>query len=152
MSGEWLYVCHCNMSLKKKTTVLLVDDHLGFLDEVSGLLTDEYKIVGTARDGRTALDAARKSHAEIILLDIEMPMLNGIEVARAIRQAGLTSKVVFLTMHADPIMSLLPLKREHKDIFSSLIFIAISSSRWKQCWQTESLSRDMLPEKTYAGT
>jgi DNA-binding NarL/FixJ family response regulator len=65
-------------------------------------LIDEYKIVGTARDGRSALDAARKSHAEIILLDIEMPMLNGIEVARAIRQAGLRSKVVFLTMHADP--------------------------------------------------
>ena len=102
MSGEWPYVCHYDMSLKKKTTVLLVDDHPGFLDEVSGLLIDKYKIVGTARDGRSGLDAARKSHAEIILLDIEMPMLNGIEVARAIRQAGLTSKVVFLTMHADP--------------------------------------------------
>jgi DNA-binding NarL/FixJ family response regulator len=102
MSGEWPYVCHYDMSLKKKTTVLLVDDHSGFLDEVSGLLIDKYKIVGTARDGRSGLDAARRSHAEIILLDIEMPMLNGIEVARAIRQAGLTSKVVFLTMHADP--------------------------------------------------
>jgi DNA-binding NarL/FixJ family response regulator len=102
MSGEWPYVCHYDMSLKKKTTVVLVDDHPGFLDEVSGLLIDKYKIVGTARDGRSGLDAARRSHAEIILLDIEMPMLNGIEVARAIRQAGLTSKVVFLTMHADP--------------------------------------------------
>jgi DNA-binding NarL/FixJ family response regulator len=102
MSGEWPYVCHYDMSLKKKTTVLLVDDHPGFLDEVSGLLIDKYKIVGTARDGRSGLGAARRSHAEIILLDIEMPMLNGIEVARAIRQAGLTSKVVFLTMHADP--------------------------------------------------
>jgi hypothetical protein len=47
---------------------------------------------------------------------------------------------------------MLPLKQEHKDIFSSLIFIATSSSRWKQFWQTESLSRDMLPEETYAGT
>jgi len=82
--------------------VLLEDDHNGFLDEVSGLLIDEYKIVGTARSGRSALDAARESHAEIILLDIEMPILNGIEVARAIRQAGLTSKVVFLTMLAEP--------------------------------------------------
>jgi DNA-binding NarL/FixJ family response regulator len=90
------------MSPKKETTVLLEDDHNGFLDEVSGLLIDEYKIVGTARNGRSALDAARESHAEIILLDIEMPILNGIEVARAIRQAGLTSKVVFLTMHAEP--------------------------------------------------
>lgn len=82
--------------------MLLEDDHNGFLDEVSGLLIDEYKIVGTARSGRSALDAARESHAEIILLDIEMPILNGIEVARAIRQAGLTSKVVFLTMLAEP--------------------------------------------------
>ena len=82
--------------------MLLEDDHNGFLDEVSGLLIDEYKIVGTARNGRSALDAARESHAEIILLDIEMPILNGIEVARAIRQAGLTSKVVFLTMLAEP--------------------------------------------------
>jgi DNA-binding NarL/FixJ family response regulator len=90
------------MSPKKETTVLLEDDHNGFLDEVSGLLIDEYKIVGTARNGRSALDAARESHAEIILLDIEMPILNGIEVARAIRQAGLTSKVVFLTMLAEP--------------------------------------------------
>jgi len=90
------------MSPKKETTVLLEDDHNGFLDEVSGLLIDEYKIVGTARDGISALDAARESHPEIILSDIEMPILNGIEVARAIRQAGLTSKVVFLTMHAEP--------------------------------------------------
>jgi DNA-binding NarL/FixJ family response regulator len=82
--------------------VLLEDDHNGFLDEVSGLLIDEYKIVGTVHDGRSALDAARESHAEIILLDIELPILNGIEVARAIRQAGLTSKVVFLTMHTEP--------------------------------------------------
>jgi DNA-binding NarL/FixJ family response regulator len=96
------HLCGYAVSPKKGTTVLLEDDHNGFLDEVSGLLIDEYKIVGTARDGRSALDAARESHAEIILLDIEMPILNGIEVARAIRQAGLTSKVVFLTMHAEP--------------------------------------------------
>lgn len=96
------HVCGYAMSPKKETTVLLEDDHNGFLDEVSGLLIDEYKIVGTARNGRSALDAARESHAEIILLDIEMPILNGIEVARAIRQAGLTSKVVFLTMLAEP--------------------------------------------------
>jgi DNA-binding NarL/FixJ family response regulator len=61
------HVCGYAMSPKKETTVLLEYDHNGFLDEVSGLLIDEYKIVGTARDGRSALDAARESHAEIIL-------------------------------------------------------------------------------------
>jgi hypothetical protein len=44
-------------------------------------------------------------------------------------------------------MSLLPLKREHKDIFSSLIFIATSGSRLKQCWRIESLFRDALPDE-----
>ena len=90
------------MPVNKKATVLRVDDHVGFLHEVSTLLIDEYEIVGTARNGRLALDAAQEFRPQIILLDIEMPILNGIEVARTLRKTGTTSKIVFLTMHADP--------------------------------------------------
>jgi CheY-like chemotaxis protein len=140
------------MSVKNKVTLLLVDDHPGFLDEVSGLLANEYKIVATARNGQSAINAARKFNPDIVLLDIEMPVLNGIEVAYAIRKAGLTSRIVFLTMHTDPDYAAAAIEAGHRDMFSSLIFTVISRSRSKWCWRTGSLSRDMLPEEAYAGT
>lgn len=87
--------------VKKRPTVLLVDDHAAFLDEIGGLLTPNYEIVGTARDGRSGVEAALRLHPDIVVLDIEMPIVDGIAAARAIRQAGLATKVVFLTMHND---------------------------------------------------
>jgi CheY-like chemotaxis protein len=92
---------HCDVFVNKRIRVLLVDDHAGFLEQVRGLLDSDYEIVGTAANGGIAVELARKLHPDIVVLDIEMPVLDGIGAARAIRKEGLATKIVFLTMHSD---------------------------------------------------
>jgi CheY-like chemotaxis protein len=92
---------NCDVFVNKRATVLLVDDHAGFLEQVRGLLDSSYEIVGTAGNGNAAVEVARKLHPDIVVLDIEMPVLDGIAAARSIRKDGLAKKIVFLTMHSD---------------------------------------------------
>ena len=79
--------------------VLLVDDHPLFLDGLKHLLTSRgVDVVGTARDGVEALDKARTLHPEIILMDIQMPRLDGLSALRLIRAELPDLKIVMLTM------------------------------------------------------
>ena len=63
----------------------------------------EFEIVGAVEDGRALLDAAAKLNPDIILLDITMPLLSGLEAARCLRKQRPHIKLIFLTMHTDPI-------------------------------------------------
>ena len=82
--------------------VLLADDHTLVLEGLRKLLEDHCDLVGTAEDGRTLVDAAERLRPDLILLDISMPLLNGLEAARIIRTRVPEAKIIFLTMHADP--------------------------------------------------
>ena len=83
-----------------KPRVLLVDDHRQFLDAVSAMLADDFDVVGAATDGRHALDVAADVDPDVIVLDVEMPGLDGFQTLRALQQAGLaTTPAVFLSMH-----------------------------------------------------
>ena len=85
---------------RPRPRVLLVDDHRQFLDAVSATLADDFDVVGAATDGRQALDLAARLDPEVIVLDVEMPGLDGFQTLRALQQAGLaTTPVVFLSMH-----------------------------------------------------
>jgi DNA-binding NarL/FixJ family response regulator len=76
-------------------TVLIVDDHPGFRAAARRLLELEgYVVVGEAADGLTALDAARELRPEVILLDVQLPDINGFEVAERLSGEGRTSAVV----------------------------------------------------------
>jgi DNA-binding NarL/FixJ family response regulator len=82
--------------------VLLADDQPDFLSVVTRLLGPQYDVVGTVQDGQAAMDAARAFDPDLLLIDISMPVLNGIEAVRRIRSmALLRAKIVFLTMHDD---------------------------------------------------
>lgn len=85
----------------EKTTVLLADDHRIVLEGLKGLLADEFEVVGTVEDGRTLLEQARKLRPDVIVVDVAMPLLNGIDAVKQIKKSGLDTKVVFLTMHQD---------------------------------------------------
>lgn len=85
----------------RKTTVLLVDDHPEFAMKIRDLLSPQFEVVGVSHDGNSALDAVRELLPDVVLLDIEMPGLSGIEVARLIRSSLLPSKIVFLTTYSD---------------------------------------------------
>ena len=82
--------------------VLLADDHTLMLEGLRKLLEPECDLVGTVADGRALVDAAARLRPDVILLDISMPLLNGLEAARRIRTLAPESKLLFLTMHADP--------------------------------------------------
>ena len=84
-----------------RTRVLLADDHVPLLERVTALLEGEYDVVGTAVDGQTALDSVAELEPDVLILDISMPVLNGIQVANQLGDSGSETKIVFLTVHED---------------------------------------------------
>ncbi len=82
--------------------VLLADDHEAMLDRVAWLLATEFNVVGTATDGQQALDTAQDLKPDVLVIDISMPVMNGIETARRLKEAGSETRIVFLTVHDDP--------------------------------------------------
>ena len=85
----------------KKPRVLLADDHQIVLEGLKSLLAGELEVVGSVGDGRALVDQAAVIHPDVIVADISMPGLNGIEAARQIKKADPNIKIVFLTMHPD---------------------------------------------------
>ena len=82
--------------------VLLADDHQIILDTESQILASEFHIVGTVRNGAAVLVAAAELDPDVITLDITMPEVDGLEVARRLKASGTRAKIVFLTVHEDP--------------------------------------------------
>lgn len=81
--------------------VLLADDHQIMAEGLRSLLEPEFELVGIVTDGREAVAAVEALRPDVVVLDITMPSLNGIEAARQLRAAGSLARVVFLTMHRD---------------------------------------------------
>ena len=81
--------------------VLLADDHQIVAEGLRGLLEPEFELVGIVADGRELVAAARRHRPDVIITDISMPSLNGIDAALQLKEAGVSAKVVFLTMHHD---------------------------------------------------
>jgi DNA-binding NarL/FixJ family response regulator len=81
--------------------LLLADDHTLMLDGIRMLLEPEFELVGCAEDGQMLLTMAIDSKPDVILLDISMPVLNGIDAAHQLRKSLPAVKVIFVTMHAD---------------------------------------------------
>jgi DNA-binding NarL/FixJ family response regulator len=81
--------------------VLLADDHVMLLGAFEKLLAGECDIVGQVSDGRALMAAAEKLRPDVIVLDISMPLLNGLEAGRQIKQKLRHVKLVFLTMNED---------------------------------------------------
>lgn len=81
--------------------VLLADDHLAVVQRVTTLLEEAFEVVGTARTGREMVSQAMHLQPDVIVVDISMPELDGIEAVRELRQLGSTAKVVFLTIHSE---------------------------------------------------
>src|SRR6476619_7075740 len=81
--------------------VLLADDHVLLLGAFENLLAGECDIVGQVVDGRSLVEAAERLKPDVVVLDISMPLLNGLEAGRQIRQRLKSVKLVFLTMNED---------------------------------------------------
>jgi DNA-binding NarL/FixJ family response regulator len=82
--------------------LLLADDHALMLEGLTRLLSGEFEIVGTATNGRTLLEEAQRLRPDVVVLDIAMPGLNGIEAARRLIKLLPETKIVFITQQGDP--------------------------------------------------
>lgn len=84
-----------------RSRIIIADDCLAVLDAVATMLASDFDIVGTARDGGDLLDAVARLKPDIVVLDLSMPVCNGLEVARRLREQHSQARVVFLTVHGD---------------------------------------------------
>ena len=82
--------------------VILADDHTMLIEAFSKLLSPKCEIVGTVSNGHALLEAAMRLKPDVIVLDIAMPLLNGLEAARQLKTKLPSVKLVFLTMNEDP--------------------------------------------------
>ena len=85
-----------------RVQILLADDHKEMRDEVVRLLEGEFEMLEPVADGRTFLDVAARLKPDICILDISMPIINGIDAATHLKKSGSSAKVIFLTIHEDP--------------------------------------------------
>src|SRR5882762_3192248 len=84
-----------------RTRVLLADDHVMLMDSLVPLVRQQFEIIGIAHDGRVMVDMAKEHRPDVIVTDISMPHLNGIDAARILRKEGIGARILFLSMHAD---------------------------------------------------
>ena len=84
-----------------KPRVLLADDHRIVTEGLKGLLEEEFELVGIVEDGRAMVAAASKLRPDVIVADISMPHLNGIDALALLKRDNPDVRVVFLTMHRD---------------------------------------------------
>jgi DNA-binding NarL/FixJ family response regulator len=89
------------MTTTDQARVLLVDDNQEILDRAAAILSSECAIVGSVKDGPSALEAVKALRPDVVVLDISMPGMSGLEVAGRLRRAGSTVPIVFLTIHDD---------------------------------------------------
>ena len=86
----------------KRIRLILADDHPDLLATIKNHLEKEFEIVATVSGGHALVEAANRLSADVVVTDISMPDLTGLEAARILKEAGSTAKIVFLTVHNDP--------------------------------------------------
>ena len=84
----------------RRARILLADDHSITIAGIQSLLEPQWELVGKVRDGRSLVEAAFRLRPDLIILDISMPLLNGIDAARQIRKEWPEARMLFVTMHA----------------------------------------------------
>ena len=82
--------------------ILMADDHLLLLGAFKALLEPEFEVVGTVTDGRALLEECSRLHPDVVLLDVAMPLLNGLDAGRQLKAQRRSIKLIYLTMNPDP--------------------------------------------------
>lgn len=85
-----------------KIRVVVAENHPAMLAQLCQLLANDYEILGTAENGHDACEAVLDLQPEIVLLDITMPIMDGLQAAQRLRQAGCQVKIILLSVYDDP--------------------------------------------------
>lgn len=86
----------------RKVRVLLADDHEALLAKVRGVLGEDFEIVSAVNNGQDAVTEVIRLRPDVLVIDISMPFLNGLEAVSQLRFSSIATKIVILTVHADP--------------------------------------------------
>src|SRR5438445_6867693 len=86
----------------QKTTILIADDHTMIVEAFRKLLEPQHEVIATVRDGRELLEVAPKLRPDVILIDIGMPLLNGLAAGQRLKQIMPRVKLIYVTMNQDP--------------------------------------------------
>lgn len=86
----------------KRTRILLADDHQQIRELLRVILEPEFTVVGTAADGEALLQNAERLRPDVIISDISMPKVNGLEAARRMKDVAPNAQIIFLTAHSAP--------------------------------------------------
>ena len=81
--------------------ILMADDHLMLLEAFKALLEPDFEVVGTVTDGRTLFEYISRLHPDVVLLDVAMPLLNGLDAGRQLKAQRRSVKLIYLTMNPD---------------------------------------------------
>ncbi len=134
----------------KRARVLLCDDHSVVLQGLQRILDrPEFEVVGAVRDGRALVEAAALLRPDLIITDIALPLLNGVEALRQIRKQAPRAKVIFLTMHAEAIYAVEAIKAGAKGYLvksadDEELIAAIKKVRSGEVYVTPSLEEPVL--------
>lgn len=82
--------------------IVLADDQQEILEVVNSILSTGFQVIGTAADGRHAIELATNLNPDILVLDISMPVVNGLEAALQLKRGSSHIRIIFLTVHSDP--------------------------------------------------
>jgi DNA-binding NarL/FixJ family response regulator len=82
--------------------ILMADDHLMLLEAFKALLEPDFDVVGTVTDGRALVEEFSRLHPDVVLLDVAMPLLNGLDAGRQLKAQRPSVKLIYLTMNPDP--------------------------------------------------
>ncbi|HSH14881.1 MAG TPA: response regulator transcription factor [Verrucomicrobiae bacterium] len=132
--------------MNHRPRVLLADDHAMLLEAFKRLLEPDCEVVGTVTDGRALLEAAPRLKPEVIVLDIAMPRLNGLDAGRQLRRILPESKLVFLTSNEDPDLAVAAFRAGAsgyllKNSASSELFTAIQNALAGKIYLTPLISK-----------
>jgi len=146
----------------KRPRVLLADDHRLLREAFVKLLEPECDVVGAVTDGRALLEAAPRLRPDVVVLDIAMPLLNGLDAARQLKRSMPSVKVIFLTVNEDPDLAAEAFRAGGsafllKNSAASELLQAIQDVIQGRSYVTPLATRDMVdnllrPQETAAGT
>jgi DNA-binding NarL/FixJ family response regulator len=147
--------------LMKRPRILLADDHTLMVEALKHLLQAEFDVVGTVSDGRALLKAAAELEPEVVVLDIAMPLLNGLDAGEQLKARHPRIKVIYLTQNREPRIAAEALRRKAsgyllKDSAASELKAAIREALQGRCYISPSIAERMAdaglgPEPQDAG-
>jgi DNA-binding NarL/FixJ family response regulator len=136
-------------SMPSRQRILIADDHLLIAELCQRLLEPEFDVQGIFKDGRELIAAAQRLRPDLIIVDISMPLLNGLDAAEQIKRFLPTSRIVYLTMYPDPELAGEALLRGGsgyllKTCASKEILAAVRSVLRGEMYLSEGLSKEIV--------